>query len=227
MVLAHKISFGWRSIMSLRVSLKEAERRAFTSAFQDGLWDIFIGCVLLVFAVAPVLSDRMGDVKSTAVFVLFLGLAGLVLGLVKKSVVMPRVGVVRFGLARKAKLKRLYRMMLAVNVGMLVLGAYGIAASNSVASWPTSGFFAPVVLVGFGTAAYFLDFRRLYAYGVLIAASPLVGELLHRYFDAPHSGIPIAFGVAATITVLVGLAIFARMLRDSHAPGSGPFSEGA
>ncbi|MFC1935998.1 hypothetical protein ACFLX9_04540, partial [Chloroflexota bacterium] len=60
--------------MSQRISLKEAERRAFTKAFQDGLWDILIGCIVLLWAIAPFLSTRMGDFWSSAVFLPFWGL---------------------------------------------------------------------------------------------------------------------------------------------------------
>lgn len=200
--------------MSQRVSLKEAERKAFTTAFQDGLWDIFMGCILLVPAIAPFLSNRMGEFWSSAVFLLFWGLVWLAIWQVKKHVVEPRVGVVRFSLGRRIKLGRLQILLLGIGIGALILGVFPVEESNSVVNWPNSFIFAPMALVGFSVAAYVLEFRRLYVYGVLVASSPLIGELLDRYWNAPHHGFPITFGATATIMILTGLVLFVRLLRD-------------
>jgi len=55
--------------MSTPISLKDAERKAFQSTFADGLWDVFIGCSFpLQLTIAPLLSHRMGDFWSSAVF---------------------------------------------------------------------------------------------------------------------------------------------------------------
>ena len=211
--------------MSQRVSLKEAERKAFTTGFQDGLLDIFIGCILLVFAIAPFLSNRMGDFWSSAVFLPFWGLVWLAIWQVKRSVVEPRVGVVRFSVGRRIKLGRLQILLLGIGIGALILGVFPVEESNSVVNWPNSFIFAPMALVGFSVAAYFLGFRRLYVYGVLVASSPLIGELLDRYWNAPHHGFPITFGTTAAIIILVGLAILARLLRDSPTPTAGTTPE--
>ena len=204
--------------MSQRVSLKEVDRKAFTTAFQDGLCDIFIGCVLLGPVIAPFLSNRMGDFWRSAVFLLFWGLVWLAIWQVRRSVVAPRTGLVRFSPARRAKLKRLKILLFGIGIGALILGVFPVEASNSAINWPNSFIFAPIALAGFSVAAYFLEFRRLYAYGVLVASSPLIGELLYKYWDAPHHGFQITFGTTATIIILVGLAIFARLLRYSPAP---------
>ena len=200
--------------MSQKISLKEAERKAFTTAYQDGLWDIFIGCILLPPVIAPFLSDRMGNFWSSAVFVLFWGLVWLAIWQVRRSVVAPRIGLVRFSLARKAKLGRLQILLLGISIGALTLGVFPVEESNYLVNWPNAFIFAPMALIGFCIAAYFLDFRRLYAYGVLVASSPLIGELLYRHWSAPHHGFPITFGVTATIMILTGLVLFMRLLHD-------------
>jgi hypothetical protein len=38
--------------MQTPVSLKTAERKVFQTTFADGLWDVFIGCFALQFAIA-------------------------------------------------------------------------------------------------------------------------------------------------------------------------------
>ncbi len=47
--------------MSQNINLKEADRRIFTASFEDGLVDIFLSSVVLMFAVAPFLSVYLGD----------------------------------------------------------------------------------------------------------------------------------------------------------------------
>lgn len=108
--------------MSERISLKEAERKVFASAFGDGLWDILIGCVILMFAVAPFLSRSLGDFWSSAVFVPFWALAYLIAWLVRKHIVRPRFGVVKFGSWRRARLTRFSVGMLVLNLVAFVLG---------------------------------------------------------------------------------------------------------
>ncbi len=196
--------------MSQRVSLNEAERKAFTMAFQDGLLDIFLGCVVLALALVPFLGSSLGDFWSSAVFLPFLGVVWMAIWLVRKNVVTPRFGQVSFGVARKSKLKRFYQALLGINIVALGLGAFE----------PTSVVFAPMVLVAFCAAAYFLDLRRLYVYGLLVAFSPLVGELLTRNWNAPHDGLPITFGAAATLIIVAGLTIFVRLLRTSQTPAA-------
>jgi hypothetical protein len=204
--------------MSEQISLKQAEHRAFTAAFEDGLWDIFIGCVVSMFAIAPLLSARLGDFWSSAVFLPFFAAVFLVIRALRKHVVVPRIGRVTFGAARKAKLMRFNFVMLAVNIGALALGTIVAVKFRSMSGLLTTFIFALIILTGSSLAAYLLGFRRLYVYGLLVAASPLVGEWLWVNKGATHHGFPITFGVTAGIMILTGLLIFMRLLRQSPLP---------
>ena len=54
--------------------LAAAERRGFRSVVDTGLWDVMLASVVAMFAIAPLLSVRLGDFWSSAVFVPFWGL---------------------------------------------------------------------------------------------------------------------------------------------------------
>jgi hypothetical protein len=203
--------------MSQNVSLKEAERRVFTTAFQDGLWDVFIGCFVLIFAIAPLVSTTLGDFWSSVVFLPFWALVYLVIWLTRKVVVTPRIGVVRFGTARKAKLVRAGVILFAVNVVGLILGILAYQISDRP-GWLFLPPFGLLMLTLFSVGAYYLDCPRLYLYGVLIALSPLVGEWLWVHAGAAHHGFPITFGATAAIMISVGLIKFALLLRDHPRP---------
>jgi hypothetical protein len=212
--------------MSQKISLKEAERKAFRATYNDGLWDILLGCVFLMFVIAPFLSPSLGDYWSSVVFLPFWGLVFLGIRLIRKHVVTPRVGVVNFGLSRKTKLAKFTVVMLAVNVIAFILGLFAALSFGKVPGQIYSIILGMMLLIGFSIAAYFLDFNRLYIYGLLVGFSPLVGEWLWTQGYATHHGFPITFGTAAGIMILVGLSVFVRLLRDHPVPREGiPFEE--
>jgi len=213
--------------MSQQISLKEAERKAFRTAYNDGLVDIFLGCFFLLFTFGPYLSLILGDFWASVAFLPFWALVYLALWLIRKRVVTPRIGVVKFGQARKAKLMKFSAVMLVLNVVALILGSVAALSFGSVPGQMISIIFGMILLMGFSIAAYFLDFNRLYIYGLLVGLSPLVGEWLWTHGYATHHGFPITFGTTAGIMILVGLAIFVRLLRDNPVPIEGIPSEEA
>jgi hypothetical protein len=224
--------------MSEEISLKKVERKVFLTATQDGLLDIFMGCIFLVFAIAPFLSSSLGDFWSSVVFVPFWGIIMLGIWLVRKHVVRPRVGVVQFGSFRKNRLRKFNWVMLIVNVIAFGLGTwvcmyYFLTPHFSdvpflkrffnheillMSGPPTSVFFGLICLTMLSLAAYFLHSHRFYVYGLLVGLSPLVGEWLWRRGSAPHHGFPITFGVSAGIMIVTGLLIFIRLLSRNPIP---------
>jgi hypothetical protein len=108
-------------------------------------------------------------------------------------------------------------MVLALTVS-LVLGILSLVQFDSIPGWIHTARFSLIFLIGFCAAAYFLDFTRLYIYGVLIALSPLVGEVLYVYLKASHHGFPITFGISAGLIILTGLVLLVRFLQDHPMP---------
>lgn len=211
--------------MSQKISLKEAERKAFRTTLNDGLVDIFLGCFLLMFVIGLYLSDSLGDFWSSAVFLPFLALVYLAIWLIRRYVVTPRIGMVKFGQARKAKLAKFTVVMLVINVVALILGSVAALSFGSVPGQMISILFGLILLMGFSIAAYFLDFNRLYIYGLLVGLSPLIGEWLWTHGYATHHGFPITFGTSSGIMILVGLAVFIRLLHNNPVPIEGIPSE--
>ena len=203
--------------MSEPISLRETERKVFRTALNDGLIDVFLGCFFLMFVIAPYLSEHIGDFWSSAVFLPFWGLVWLIIRWARKNVIHPRLGTVKFGAARIAKLKSFNYIMLAINVLALILGIF---AFSNFAEMPLSTY--PIVLgvtslIGFSLAGYFLDIPRFYGYGLLTATAPLIGEMLWQEGLASHHGYPITFGVLSGLMILIGLVLFIQVVR-SYAP---------
>ena len=208
--------------MSQRISLKDIERKVFQSTFADGLWDVLLGCWFpLQLAIAPLLSRSMGDFWSSAAFLPFWGAIYLVIRGIRKKVVFPRIGRVELGTVRKSRLKRFSLALLIVNVIALILG---LIAALRFRSLPVGGppfVLGLILLIGFSAAAYFLDFPRLYVYGLLGALAPLIGEWLYQNRGASHHGFPIVFGTLAGVMILTGLVTFIRFMQNNPLPAEG------
>ena len=204
--------------MSERMSLKEAERKAFTSAFNDGLLDIFIGGFMLQFVIPLYISERLGDFWSSFVMLPFFAALYLVLRQVRRSVIWPRIGVVKFGAVRTERLKKFNFIMLVALVIALLLGVLSAVEFERVPGWVHSARFGLVFLMGFSLAGYFLNMNRLYLYGVMISLAVPIGEWLYATWGVPHHGFPITFGFAAGVMILSGLYQFVQFLRENPIP---------
>jgi hypothetical protein len=201
--------------MTQDIDLKALERKAWISYSQDGLLEVLLGCIVLMFAVAPFLNTMgLGDFWSSLVFVPFWVVVFLLIVLLRKYVVVPRIGIVKFGQTRKKKLLKFNVLMFIILLFGLMLGL--ISMQNSTApAWVHNLRFIAIVLICSSLAAYFLDFPRLYLYGILCALSIPVGEWLYTNMGVPHHGYPVTFGITAGIMIITGVILFLRLLRKN------------
>jgi hypothetical protein len=205
--------------MQTPVSLKSAERTAFRTTLADGLWDIFIACFIAMFAIAPLLSQSLGDFWSSFIFLPIFSLVYLAIWLVRKQVVQPRIGAVKFGSVRQKKLRKFTLIMLLLNVLVFILGiVVALIVSfqdRAQFGWLISLVLGLFVLVGFSLAGYLLDTPRFYLYGLMLLIAPPVGEWLYQQHGFSHHGYPVVFGVSAAVMILTGLVLFLRLLKNN------------
>jgi MFS family permease len=202
-------------------SLEREERSAFRAAVDTGLWDIWLASVAAMFAIAPLLSGALGDFWSVAIFLPVWAALFVVIWLVRERVIVPRVGVVRWGEHRKIRLRRFTVVMLVVNVVALALGVVSaiVAPRGPGEQWAVPIAFSLVVLVGFSAAAWALNLPRLFLYAVLMGAGPLIGEWLFRQGHVSHHGFPVVFGALAGIIAAIGLIKLALIVRRNRPIG--------
>lgn len=208
--------------MSDQLDLKRAERKLFSTSLGDGLLDIMISAFLLMFAVAPLLSETLGDFWSSAVFLPFWGIVYLIVFLLRKRVVRQRLGQVKYGPERITRLSRFTVVMLVINVIFLVAGlmtAFLVPLDNpGRVGWPIAIGLGLGLLFFSSLAGAFLNLTRLFVYGLLLAVAPVVGEWLFRQHWVAHHGYPVVFGTVAAIIFVVGVTMFIRLLRAATPP---------
>ncbi len=217
--------------MSERLELKELERRAYRSFFRDGIWDIYLGLLLLAVGSGPGLA-------TVGAPPLWAGMGGLALAALamllfvggKRYLTVPRLGTVRFGPGRSAR-RRKTTVVLAVSV--LVGAALLVVRLAAPARLPALGgipaavvIFAASCIIVFGLAAYYLDFARLYLYGPLYGAAFPFAVAVHGLADVPQSFLA-AYGLTAAPMLVIGLVLLIRFLREYPLPRHRPANDGA
>lgn len=203
------------------------ERRTFRAAVDTGIWDLLIAGVVAMFAIAPGLSVTMGDFWSAAVFVPVWAVLYLVLWLVRTRLVVPRVGVVRFGADRQARLQTSGLILAAVNVVALLVGIYAAATVEAGGGAVFPFTFFTLVLVVFSLMAYATSIQRFFLYGLMLAVAPIAGEWLFREGYALHHGYPVVFGVATGVIASVGLMKLALVFHRYPRGGAEPAPAGS
>jgi len=137
----------------------------------------------------------------------------------KKFITAPRMGLVKFGPQRKAKLKKTRAVLfLSALLGMIMFVLRAMWNVEWAARIPIPAYvWAAQAVVVFGLGAYFLDVSRFYAYGILYAMPLPVGIVLLQ-----NTGLPglmfLPFGVSGGIMVIIGVVLFIRFLREYPLP---------
>lgn len=211
--------------MATKLDLKEIEKRAFLSTYQDGIWDIYYG--LIVICMTFFLYHPSSGYSPLNIFLMLASILGAY-GLFwagKKWITAPRLGQVVFGDIRKRKRKKMVIVLLilialqAAVVGITTMGwldpAFG-EKLNQFLGKTDSGLLVVasigMLMVGSGmlVMVYFTDFSRGYYIAVLMA----VAAFLMILFNRPL--IPVLIGVVIIIPGIVLLMRFIRRYPLTH-----------
>ena len=165
--------------MSRTLDMQNAEKRVFRFAiFEDGIWEIYLGSFFILMSFYPLTRELLGPLWN-AILVLGLTLLLATLGLIiKKSIIQPRIGVVRFGSGTKKKITKANIVTLGLVLATFTLLILGTGSVIKEPTWERlpqwfSDFdidliFALVIIVFFGLIAYSTDTARFYLHGLLI-----------------------------------------------------------
>jgi len=199
------------------ISIKDADRQVNRSAFDDGLVDIFLSSVVLMWALAPYLSEFMGDFWSSIIFLPIWGVLYLLLRWIRKNWIIPRAGVVKYGPARRKRVTTFTIIMVALNVLFMILGLVAFFYPGGP-GWTRTIPFAIMLLLSFSLAGYYLDVTRFYLYGLFLAGGFFVGEWLYQNHGFSHHGYPAVFGFLTAVIFLTGVYKLVTFIKDNPLP---------
>lgn len=211
--------------MSDSLDLKNIEKKAFRAVHQDGLWDIYIGGVVLCMSFLA--YSTAGEAKPILRFGLYLAGMGVFYLFYwggKKYLTTPRLGQVKFG-PRRQKRKLTMMIVLAGIVLLQVVILFGTTLLWKNPVWAAQ--------LGFSHSA--LDGERLLVaiIGALFVGPSMVllayfNEFLRGYyiafilslavFSLIWFGQPIYLITSALLIILPGVVLFVRFLRTHPLP---------
>ncbi len=211
--------------MSETLDLKAIERKAFRATHQDGLWDIYIGGVVLCMTILTYSTDSEEfPLLSFGLYLLGLGASWLIFWAGKKFITAPRLGQVKFGPQRQ----RRKRTLVTILVGIVLLQT--ILVALTILLWANPEWAARLGITGSDPdierllvasigalfvgpsmviLAYFKDFTRGYYIAFILSLA---------VFSLIWFGQPVYLIVAALIIMIPGVVLFVRFLRQHPLP---------
>jgi uncharacterized membrane protein len=196
--------------MILNIKLKELEKNTWKTSYENGLIDIAIGLICIVSAVCHIFDDiRYFLMPLYLIPILFLMLT-------KKYITIPRMGVVKFNKRRKRKSAIFIAIMTSVLILLLILTIVlktnylpeGIASRIVIS--------AIMLLICFANA-FFLNFNRLYIYGIVITGAFNLNEYIRENPGFLAEG-GYAYLLAAMVILITGSIYLIKFLKKYPLP---------
>lgn len=184
--------------MTEPIDIEEIERSAFRSYFEDGLWEIYLGTLMVTWGVRTIT-----DIPWFTLMILF-AIPIIVLG--KQFITVPRLGNVVWNKERVNK-----RIIVLIGIMFALLTTVGIIAvtQSEVVPDVVPGdlYFAIMVVVIFGLMAYLMEYWKLAIWGVFMAIGMLVSGFVGSIEGA---WVMLVLGILTATVGLILLAIFLR-----------------
>jgi hypothetical protein len=203
--------------MIAKDSLKDVERRAYRSTFDDGIYDIFFGVAFLFLAWVPTL-ESLGIPISIGYLSAIIAFPVLWLG--KRLITIPRMGAVEFGQKRKSR-RKLF-LIISACFFFLSLPLVLMIVSEGMSGGPAANVGLPMIigLVSgpvFIAAAYFLDYPRLYIYAAILFVGFPHAEFLYPYIGKPLNSL-LSFGLPGAGILIYGFTLLCRFMKKYPKP---------
>ncbi len=198
-------------------SLKEIERRAYRSTFDDGIYDIAFGFAFLILAWITSL-DSIGVPRFYG-YMMF-AILPLIAIFGKRYISTPRLGSVEFGMRRRSKKKFLAVICIAVlflQMPLLMMtfanGTFGFLGEGLSVPVAASMIVAPLLIV----AAYFIDYPRMYIYAAILFFSVPHAEFMIDFVGHPLECL-ISFGKPGLTILIYGVVLLSRFMKKYPLP---------
>jgi hypothetical protein len=197
---------------------KQIERRVFTSFFQAGFIEAFTGIFLLQLGL-PALFSRsgFGDLESALLALPIALILLIAVFLVRRFVVIPRLGHVKFLPERRRRLSKLIIVPIVTLIAGAIVGY--IFSENASLRHAFVGQipFSLIPIIVFGAAAYFLDMKRLYVYGAIVGLVFPLGKYLETVIVSRNT-LPATILFTAFVFLCIATVFLIAFVREYHEP---------
>jgi hypothetical protein len=205
--------------MNEKINLKEIEKRSYRSFFQTGLYDVAFGVLLLSFAIAPVIRDVFGRFYMPFIIIP----APLIMLFGRKYLIVPRLGIVKFGEKRESAKKKmmiisaLSTTILAALLVLTVAGVFPGFIGETLSGVMFMLIVGIIVIILMGFIAYIMDFKNMLYYGLAIGIGIPTAEFLHGIVGVPLDSL-ITFGTLGSLLLIYGLVNLSHFLKKYPIP---------
>lgn len=210
--------------MSQDLDLKAMERKAFRSVHEDGLWDIYLGVLLLALSLFFLIPEGgEGERNYMLLALLGVGVAFVIFRLGKKYITVPRMGQVQFGPERRKRKIRLAWIMGAYVLVTLATVLFSLYIWNRTASGQTVDLaltpslervlVASVAALIVGTSTLVTSYFKEFVRGYYIALLMGLGFFFTLLLD-----MTIPMMVAGALILVPGLILFVNFLHQHPLP---------
>ena len=213
--------------MSQLFTPKNAERKIFQLAiFQDGIWDMQIGGMIILFSFYPITRRLLGPGWNAFLILGLLAVWLIICATLKRTVSNPRMGLVKFGKKQKSKVRTMQLIIFGI---FLLSTALAISLIMQTFQQPNLGtnvpgwfqnlamdfVFALVIVAIFSLVSVVFKIWRPFIYGLLFA-SGLIGTAAMTVYHGTEFQYP--FAIAGGIILAIGLILLLRFVRTYQIP---------
>ena len=198
-------------------SLKEIERRAYRSTFDDGIYDIAFGFAFLILAWISSLDYVSIPRIYGYALLLLLPVAAV---LCKRYISPPRLGAVEFGIRRRSK----KRFLIVISIAILFLqmpllmmfaktSTLGLVGGSLIAPAQPIMIIAPLLVLG----AYLIDYPRMYIYAAILFFVIPHAAFMNRFVDYPLNCL-ISLGIPGLVILVYGVVLLSQFMKKYPLP---------
>ena len=203
-------------IITQEIDLDKLEMKAWRVNFEDGIFEIYLGFLIIFLGSFTFVSDLVPLAVYYTVIMGITMIGGFIFMLAKKYISKPRIGKIKYGKKRK---RRKITIVL-VNVAYIIMLFIMLFVINSnmvnIDLIPDYLYILLIALLFITLPlciiAYLIQYPRFYFTAVLFGTGIFLSEFLIPYITYPLSNV-VSFSIVGGIVVILGLYYLMKFIK--------------
>ncbi|MFC1921231.1 hypothetical protein ACFLYQ_05880 [Chloroflexota bacterium] len=185
--------------MATDIDLKVIKRKVYMTYFQDGWWDILLGCFLLSWGLVFQFDFVM---LPSLVFITLFSITWPV----KKWLTYPRIGHAKISEERRQQVKIVIAGVVTLLLGIMAFLSFSLGSRPSWLSEYFMILFSAMLAIVICLLALWWNIRWWYAYAAIL----MITTSFHQWLGA---SLPLSYIIPGVIIIVTGLIMLMRFLR--------------